>query len=183
MSYTAELDAQWKTFLDLVETRIRSLLGDRHVLRSADYEPLVRVALKRWQEPTQLPGAWLARVGRAYPDTAAAMRAELGRIRMTEREFQVGPPRKWSLGTAGVLTFATVALLRRLKLGLLGQIAGGIGVLVIVSPLIDSRWETLRRQRADAAIAAIRAELEICGTRLRQMLQEAEAAAPRVKSM
>src|SRR5215470_11266807 len=123
MSYTAEFDAQWKTFLDVVETRTRSLLPGRDVLRSADYAPLVRAEAQRWQEPTQYQGAWLAKVARTHPEIAEAMRAEIARMQMTEREFPAGLSRVWPLGAVGAVAVATVGLLRQLNFGVLRQIA------------------------------------------------------------
>lgn len=169
MSWRTAFEAQWSTFLDTVEARLRRELVVRGRLGAADANAILAAEVATWTRSGHYNAAWLSTMSRQSPMLGASFHLTLEEIGLT-RDVVPAPALPLgsvattiasTLGVAGLLAWQQADLLQIL-------LTAGVAALAAV-PVVVAAWALQRERALRAALNEVRMALEPTGQALREI--------------
>jgi hypothetical protein len=178
MSWESDYDTQWRTFINVVQTRVRRECVARSRCDAALVRAVIASERSKWANSTHHNGAWLRELKREHQQIAQELECAL-------HELRVAPPLRLSAGRqhSWVLLLPVVAssaatfiLLRHWEYPWWKQLFSAGIVAVLVLPVLYRRLVMRRQKQVDASIGELRASLEQEGSRLSGIVARADDA-------
>jgi hypothetical protein len=178
MSWESDFETQWRTFINVVQTRVRRACVARGRCDAAAVSAVIASERSKWASSNHHHGAWLRELKREHQQIAHALECALNAFRVdAPLRLPASKPLSWVLFLLGVASSAaTFTLLWTWGYPWWKQLLSAGIVAALVLPVLARRLVKRGQKQVDAFIGELRASLEREGSRLRGIVARADAA-------
>lgn len=178
MSWESQFTAQWQTFLNTVENRMRRELEAKKQLDAASVNSILQTETAKWSTSSQYNGAWLQKLKKQHPGLGEEFERRVADLRISEPPSIAARISVLDILMGLALAVITFFGMRWFGFSFYKQMLGATVALVIYSSVLPSILGARKSQNTARVLQQLRADLNAQGQTLRDLALRAERDSP-----
>lgn len=174
MSWESEFSAQWKTFLDILENRIRREIANSGSVDLTLINSVIRSEGDKWSMSSHYNGAWLRNLKRAHPSLGDSFQSTIEQLRLDKLKIPGNKGFLLYIPIVIALVILVVFILHWQGVALKGRVIGAGVVFLVALPLLLALESRRSKQKAELVIKMVQEKLDPLKQKLLDVVMKAD---------